>query len=129
MPFDEYALDWIKTYQGRGRCGFREETRSEYTADLKSYAIPYFYVQVDARSARWCRETSPASGASDPRHGGAGRVSLSVVFRCRLATSAAGSTSLGDAASYGVGGCLDAVLEVELGEDAGDVVGDGVRAH
>jgi hypothetical protein len=26
-------------------------------------------------------------------------------------------------------GCLDAVLEVELGEDAGDVVGDGVRAE
>jgi integrase len=45
MPFDEYALDWIKGYQGRGRRGFREETRSEYTADLKNYAIPYFWVQ------------------------------------------------------------------------------------
>jgi site-specific recombinase XerD len=45
MAFDEYALDWIKGYQGRGRRGFREETRSEYTADLKKYAIPYFWVQ------------------------------------------------------------------------------------
>jgi hypothetical protein len=26
-------------------------------------------------------------------------------------------------------GCLDAVLKVELGEDAGDVVGDGVGAE
>src|SRR5690348_18239699 len=42
---------------------------------------------------------------------------------------AAGSTSLGDAAAYGVGGCLDAVLKVKLGEDAGDVVADGVRAQ
>src|ERR1051325_351113 len=43
--FDEYALDWIKSYQGRGRRGFREETRAEYTADLRNYAIPYFWVQ------------------------------------------------------------------------------------
>jgi len=34
----------------------------------------------------------------------------------------------GDAAAYRLDGCLDAVLEVELGEDAGDVVGDSVRA-
>jgi hypothetical protein len=37
--------------------------------------------------------------------------------------------SLGDTASYGVSGCLDAVLEVKLDEDAGDVVGHGVRAQ
>src|SRR5690349_17335733 len=43
MPFDQYALDWIKGYQGRGRRGFREETRSEYAADLNHYAIPYFW--------------------------------------------------------------------------------------
>jgi hypothetical protein len=36
---------------------------------------------------------------------------------------------LGDAAAYGLDGCLDAVFEVELGEDAGDVVGDGIRAE
>src|SRR5688500_15665535 len=30
--------------------------------------------------------------------------------------------SLGDAASYRLSGCLDAVFEVELGEDRGDVV-------
>jgi hypothetical protein len=35
---------------------------------------------------------------------------------------------LGDATADGLGGCLDAVLEVEFGEDAGDMVGDGVGA-
>src|SRR5919197_5102277 len=58
MPFDQYALDWIKAYQGRGRRGFREETRSEYTADLKNYAIPYFW-----------KERRLAAGKVAPREG------------------------------------------------------------
>ena len=36
---------------------------------------------------------------------------------------------LGDAAAYGLDGCLDAVVEVEFCEDAGDVVVDGVGAE
>jgi hypothetical protein len=52
-----------------------------------------------------------------------------VQFRSRLATSTLESTSLGEAASYALNGCLDAVLEVKLGEYPGDVVGDGVRAQ
>ena len=36
---------------------------------------------------------------------------------------------LGDAAADGLDGRLDAVVEVEFGEDAGDVVGDGVGAQ
>ena len=36
---------------------------------------------------------------------------------------------LGDAAAYGLDGCLDAVVKVEFGEDAGDVVVDGVGAE
>jgi len=35
----------------------------------------------------------------------------------------------GDAAAYGLDGCLDAVVEVEFREDAGDVVVDGVGAE
>ena len=35
----------------------------------------------------------------------------------------------GDAAAYGLDGCLDAVVEVEFGEDAGDVVVDGIGAE
>src|ERR1700693_801476 len=36
---------------------------------------------------------------------------------------------LGDPAAYGLDGGLDAVVEVEFREDAGDVVVDGVRAE
>ena len=36
---------------------------------------------------------------------------------------------LGDAAAYGLDGCLDAVVEVKFCEDAGDVVVDGVGAE
>src|SRR5215212_71810 len=46
-----------------------------------------------------------------------------------LGSQSLDSTSLGDAASYRLNGCLDSVLDVKLGEDAGDVVGDGVRAQ
>ena len=35
----------------------------------------------------------------------------------------------GDAAAYGLDRCLDAVVKVEFGEDAGDVVVDGVGAE
>ena len=35
----------------------------------------------------------------------------------------------GDAAAHGLDGCLDAVVELEFGEDAGDVVVDGVGAE
>src|SRR5215218_2465047 len=66
--------------------------------------------------------------ASDPAQGSRG-IWPNGSFRCHRATSAAGSTWLGDAASYGVGGCLDAVLEVKLGEGDDDVVRDCVRAQ
>ena len=35
----------------------------------------------------------------------------------------------GDAAAYGLDGCLDAVVEVEFREDACYVIVDGVRAE
>ena len=38
-------------------------------------------------------------------------------------------TRLGDAGAYCLVGCLDAVVEMELDEDAGDVVVDGVGAE
>ena len=37
-----YVNDWIERYQGTGKRGFREETRSEYRALLKKYALRYF---------------------------------------------------------------------------------------
>ena len=36
---------------------------------------------------------------------------------------------LGDAAAYSLDRCLDAVVKMEFGEDAGDVVVDGVGAE
>jgi integrase len=42
VTFCEYADDWVDRYQGRGRNGFREETRKKYRADLERYAYPYF---------------------------------------------------------------------------------------
>jgi integrase len=38
----DYALEWIDRYQGTGRRGFREETREEYRAHLRKYALRYF---------------------------------------------------------------------------------------
>jgi integrase len=42
VDFAAYASEWVESYQGRGRSGFREETRAEYRSMLESYAIPYF---------------------------------------------------------------------------------------
>jgi integrase len=42
VTFCEYADDWVDRYRGRGRNGFREETRKKYRADLERYAYPYF---------------------------------------------------------------------------------------
>lgn len=38
----EYALGWVERYQGRGRRGFRDHTRSEYRRQLEQYAFRYF---------------------------------------------------------------------------------------
>jgi integrase len=38
--FADYAEAWIERYQGTGRHGFTEHTRSDYRRDLKAYAIP-----------------------------------------------------------------------------------------
>src|SRR5262245_48888559 len=42
VTLHEYARAWINRYQGTGRRGFREETRSEYRALLEKYALTYF---------------------------------------------------------------------------------------
>ena len=38
----DYATDWVDRYQGRGRRGFRENTRDEYRRVLAQYVLPYF---------------------------------------------------------------------------------------
>src|SRR5271156_1565987 len=39
ITLHEYASEWIERYQGTGRRGFREETRTEYRALLDKYAL------------------------------------------------------------------------------------------
>jgi integrase len=38
----EYAREWIESYQGTGRRGFRQETRDEARRLLERYALKYF---------------------------------------------------------------------------------------
>ena len=38
----EYAREWVETYQGTGRRGFRQETRDESRRLLERYALSYF---------------------------------------------------------------------------------------
>jgi integrase len=42
ITLHEYLRDWVERYQGTGRRGFREETRSEYRGLLERYALHYF---------------------------------------------------------------------------------------
>jgi site-specific recombinase XerD len=46
LSFAAYALDWIDRYPGRGRRGFREQTRRDYKRDLERYAIPFLDGQL-----------------------------------------------------------------------------------
>jgi integrase len=42
VTLHEYAREWIKRYQGRGRRGFRDQTREEYDRMLEAYALKFF---------------------------------------------------------------------------------------
>jgi integrase len=42
ITLHEYAREWIVRYQGRGRRGFRENTREEYSRILDQYVLRYF---------------------------------------------------------------------------------------
>lgn len=50
--FRSYALDWVDRYPGRGRRGFREQSRRGYKRDLERYAIPFFDGQLHRRVAQ-----------------------------------------------------------------------------
>src|SRR4051794_38538630 len=41
VPLGEYAREWVERYQGKGRRGFREQTRADYRRDLERYVIPF----------------------------------------------------------------------------------------
>lgn len=42
VTFDDYAREWVRTYQGRTGRGIRETTLEEYRKDLEIDPIPYF---------------------------------------------------------------------------------------
>lgn len=42
VRFDDYAAEWIVTYQGQRRRGLRETTRRVYRSNLERHAIPFF---------------------------------------------------------------------------------------
>lgn len=42
VTLHQYAPEWIERYQGRGRRGFRENTRDEYERVLRRWALQYF---------------------------------------------------------------------------------------
>lgn len=42
ITLHEYAREWIERYNGRGRRGFRENTRNEYRRVLAYYILRYF---------------------------------------------------------------------------------------
>ena len=60
------------------------------------------------------------SGIDCPRQAAADAVATKLAALARY---------LGDAAADGLDGCLDAVVEVKLGEDAGNVVVNGIDAE
>lgn len=55
IAFDEYAREWVESYTGRGRRGFRESTREDYRRALELYGIPYF----SGRLGRTLAQISP----------------------------------------------------------------------
>lgn len=76
ITLHEYAREWIERYQGTGRRGFREETRSEYRALLDKYALSHFSSQTRlteitprhvATFVGWlCEQTKPAATEEEP---------------------------------------------------------------
>jgi hypothetical protein len=56
----DYALEWVERYQGRGRRGFRENTRDEYRRDLKGYVLPY----LDGKLRRRVEQVTPPRPSS-----------------------------------------------------------------
>jgi integrase len=76
ITLHEYAREWIERYQGTGRRGFREETRSEYRGLLDKYALSHFSSQTKlteitprhvASFVGWlCDQTKPAATKEEP---------------------------------------------------------------
>jgi hypothetical protein len=76
VTLHEYAREWVERYQGRGRRGFREHSRTEYRSALDRYALTYFPPKTRLTDitpsdvakfvASLCKQTKPAPGRTIP---------------------------------------------------------------
>ena len=100
--------------------------------DLQASGVAGREPYVRSRRGSW---RVPRSRSTDVRDcdGPVKKVVSFTVSGCRPKAAASAAhldgPKLRDAAAYGLDGCLDAVVEVEFREDAGDVVVDGVGAE
>ncbi len=78
ITLHDYAQEWVKRYQGRGRRGFRDHTREEYERMLEAYLLKFFSARVRltevtsskvAEFVAWlCKQTKPAPTKESPDH-------------------------------------------------------------
>jgi integrase len=76
ITLHDYAREWVKRYQGRGRRGFRDHTREEYERMLEAYPLKFFSARVRlteitpskvAEFVAWlCEQTKPAPTKESP---------------------------------------------------------------
>ena len=76
VTLHDYAREWVERYQGRGRRGFREHTRTEYRSALDRFVLTYFPPRTRltdiqptdvAGFVAWlCKQTKPAPTKDDP---------------------------------------------------------------
>jgi integrase len=76
VTLHDFAREWVERYQGRGRRGFREHSRTEYRSALNRYALTYFPPRKRltditpsdvAKFVAWlCEQTKPAPTKDDP---------------------------------------------------------------
>ncbi len=77
ITLHEYAREWVKRHRGRGRRGFRENTRDEYERLLERYVLKYFPERTRltditplkiAEFVSWlCEQTRPAPTTEDEK--------------------------------------------------------------
>jgi integrase len=75
VTLHEFGREWVERYEGRGRRGYRENTRAEYRRLLDQYALRYFSERTRltdvspssiAAFVAWvCSQTKPAPTTED----------------------------------------------------------------
>lgn len=78
VRFEDYARDWVRTYEGRTSRGIRRETIAEYERDLQLHVVPVLGRTTPSRSRRWPLSTmigsSPLRAMSSSARGAASMI-------------------------------------------------------